>query len=329
MEQNNQNKMKFTNNVGRSIRSKSIGAANVLRTRLSDVSSNPLDHIRSYVGEFFGTAMFIYLNLAVGAADLTNVAAKNSNADNSEMYTRVLRSAFVGGGALTAFIFALAHVSGGHLNPAVTLTTMVVRALPFFVGLFYILAQFLGSIVAAGLFMATVGTNIPNPASTFGLVPSVSLGSAFLVQFVVSLMLCWVVLATGVDSHGTEPRNFLAPLPIGIALGVGIAIAAPIIGSSMNPAGTFGPMLLYNTWTNAWIYLIGPLVAAFVISVVYKLIFTTRKHSPFLNKLTAIRNKLSISEPRKQDNYDNDNDNDNDKTEEKQKDEPSDIVITM
>lgn len=67
-------------------------------------------------------------------------------------------------------------------------------------------------------------------------------------------------------------------MPIGIAVGVGVLVSGPLIGSSMNPAGSFGPILLYSFWNTSWIYLLGPLIASAIVGIVYKFLFMS-KHS--------------------------------------------------
>lgn len=254
--------------LGQRFRSASFGALDLLREKKTEVSSDPRDHWRAIIGEFLGTTVFIYFVLAL---NVNSLALRKSPSDTS-----LLEGAFTAGGALTALIFTLGHVSGGHLNPAVTACIVLVRALPVAVGFFYWVAQFVGSIAAAGLFLATNPSDTVITAENVGLSPKINSGSAFLVQLVVSGFLCWVVLATGVDSHGAEPRNFLAPLPIGIAVSVGVIMSGPLIGASMNPAGAFGMILLKSFWESAWIYIPGPIIASLIVGIVYKLVFMSR-----------------------------------------------------
>jgi len=171
---------------------------------------------------------------------------------------------------------------------------MMVRAIPVLIGVLYWVSQLMGSICAAGLYLLTLqSAGVPLSTLTperIGLRPSIGDGGAFFVQFVVSFFLFLVVLATGVDSKGGEPRNFLAALPIGIAVGVGIVVAAPLIGGSMNPAGAFGMILLNNAWEKSWIYLAGPPCAAIVVGLFYKFVFMSRTIG--MEVLTAVRDAL-------------------------------------
>lgn len=274
-------KQRRVTTFGRHLRAASVSAVEILNHKTKTSSSDIKHHWRAIVGEFFGTLIFIYLATST---------ALNALVNNNPGPDATLRSALTAGGALTAMIFALGHVSGGHLNPAVTLCIMIVRAIPVKIGILYWVAQLLGSISAAGLFLTSVPSTVLVEDFHLGLKPMVPGLQAFLIQVLVSGFLCWVVLATGVDSNGEEPRNFLAPLPIGIAVSVGVVASGPLIGSGMNPAGCFGSMILFNLWGNFWIYLLGPLVAASIVGIIYKFVFMTRKTG--LSPMHLIRDKV-------------------------------------
>jgi aquaporin Z len=197
---------------------------------------------RRYVAEFLGT-----LVLVLGGTTAI-VAAGRADAPV------LLVAAFAFGLSLLAGLYAFGEVTGGHFNPAVSLAMFLDRRLPGNDLIAYWVSQFLGGIAAAIILL--IATNQDDVAST-ATTPS-SDGTAFLIELVFTTIFVLVILqASRSDVFGSSA---LVAIPLTL-LTVHLA-AIPFSGSSVNPARTFGPDLVGNTWTGIWIYFIAPPLGA-------------------------------------------------------------------
>jgi aquaporin Z len=197
---------------------------------------------RRYAGELLGTFV-----LVLGGTTAI-VAAGRANAPV------LLVAAFAFGLALLAGLYAFGEVSGGHFNPAVSLAMFLDKRLPADDLIAYWVFQFLGGIFAAVILL--IATNQDDVAST-ATKPS-SDGTAFLIELVFTTIFVLVILqASRSDVFGSSA---LVAIPLTL-LAVHLA-AIPFSGSSVNPARTFGPDLVGNTWTGIWIYFIAPPLGA-------------------------------------------------------------------
>jgi aquaporin Z len=197
---------------------------------------------RLYVAELLGT-----LVLVLGGTTAI-VAAGRENAPV------LLVAAFAFGLALLAGLYAFGEVTGGHYNPAVSLAMFLDKRLPGNDLIAYWVSQFLGGIFAAVILL--IATNQNAVAST-ATTPS-SDGTAFLIELVFTTIFVLVIL----QASRSEVFGSSALIAIPLTL-VAVHLAAiPFSGSSVNPARTFGPDLVGNTWTGIWIYFIAPPLGA-------------------------------------------------------------------
>jgi aquaporin NIP len=153
--------------------------------------------------------------------------------------------------ALLAGISAFAPTSGAHFNPAVTIAFWSIRRFPGREVLAYILAQCVGAIAAAIAIRATTG----EAAVAAATLPTVSIATAFGVEFVFSAILMAVIL--GVSTNENVPP-VLAALAVAGCVG-GLALLGSLTGASMNPARSFGPALASEVWRAHWLYWLAPI----------------------------------------------------------------------
>lgn len=166
----------------------------------------------------------------------------------------LLVAAFAFGLALLAALYAFGEVTGGHYNPAVSLAMFLDKRLPGNDLIAYWVSQFLGGIFAAVILL--IATNQNAVAST-ATTPS-SDGTAFLIEFVFTTIFVLVILQASRSTVFGSSALVAIPLTL-----VAVHLAAiPFSGSSVNPARTFGPDLVGNTWTGLWIYFIAPPLGA-------------------------------------------------------------------
>ena len=256
---------------------------------LGPVLVNPLTLIksprfwRSVVGEFVATAMFLAVTVGVvisGNYDTAIVDATTTVALAGAMTpARHLIIALTFGLMITVLVYIFAPISGANINPAVTITLVVSKALDPFTGFFYILAQCLGAMAGCGLVKA-----IDSDAySTYGggangVSPSFGVGSALLAETLATFLLCFTVLAAvdgGVKEHTpyalqgdadpdaryVRPANgAVLAFPIGFAVFLAHLWLVPIDGTSINPARSFGAAVVFNKWDDHYVFWLGPIM---------------------------------------------------------------------
>jgi MIP family channel proteins len=162
-------------------------------------------------------------------------------------------------------IYATGHISGAHLNPAVTLGFVLARHFPIRQLAGYWLAQVAGAIVAALGLRALLG-NVAHLGATL---PAGSGGAwqSFWLEALLTFFLMFVIMAVATDSRAVGQA---AALAIGATVGLEALFAGPISGASMNPARSFGPALVGGTWAALWVYLLAPFIGAAVAAVLYR-----------------------------------------------------------
>jgi MIP family channel proteins len=174
----------------------------------------------------------------------------------------------VGGLALAIAVAGLGHISGAHLNPAVTLGLALNRHFPWAYAPGYVIAQFTGAIAAAAVTWGLYGDQARSVARLGATVPAagVSAERVAAAEAVVTFVLVLVVVAVATDSR--VPRG-IAAIAIGAALAVGIVISGPLSGGGVNPARAIAPMILAGQFTDWWAYLTAPLAGAAIAVALY------------------------------------------------------------
>ncbi len=174
--------------------------------------------------------------------------------------------ALVFGLIVMAMVYATGHLSGAHLNPAVTLAFVVTRHFPRAEALAYLAAQLAGALGAAGLLAAIWPSQ---PAALGATVPTVGIGSAFAYEVVLTAFLMFVIMAVATDTRAVGAG---AAIAIGGTVGLDALFGGPITGASMNPARSIGPALFAGELHDLWLYVAAPLVGATVGALAYQLV---------------------------------------------------------
>lgn len=167
---------------------------------------------------------------------------------------------------IMVMIYATGHLSGAHINPAVTIAFTITRHFPGRDAVAYIGAQLAGA-TAGALLLLTAWSS--KPAALGATVPSVGTGTALLYEVVLTAFLMFVIIAVATD---TRAVGAAAAIAIGGTVGLDALVGGPITGASMNPARSFGPALASGTWTGFWIYIVGPVVGAMIGAFAYQFI---------------------------------------------------------
>lgn len=165
---------------------------------------------------------------------------------------------------ILAMVSATGHVSGAHLNPAVTIAFVVTRHFPARDAVWYVAAQALGAIAGALVLLAVWPSA---PADLGATVPSVGPGSALVYETALTAILMFTIVAVATDTRAVGAP---AAIAIGAAVALGALVGGEVTGASMNPARSLGPALASGTWTDFWVYLAGPLAGATIGALAYQ-----------------------------------------------------------
>jgi aquaporin NIP len=187
------------------------------------------------------------------------------------------------GGVAAAFglvvavmVMALGHLSGAHLNPAVTIAFAAARHFPPREVGPYVAAQAAGAIAASlslrGLFGSGAQLGVTAPAF-------VGDGAALAIEATLTAVLMMVILAVATD---TRAAGQLAAVAIGATIALEALVMGPVTGASMNPARSLAPALAASEWGDLWIYLIGPTAGALAGAALYAFLRGAPRAAPAL-----------------------------------------------
>jgi aquaporin NIP len=184
-------------------------------------------------------------------------------------YGGVLGTVGVGmvfGLVIAAMVYATGHLSGAHINPAVTVAFTLTRHFPPRDAVAYVTAQLAGA-AAGALLLLAVWTD--KPAHLGATAPSVASASAVVYELVLTAFLMFVIMAVATDTRAVGAG---AAIAIGATVGLDALFGGPVTGASMNPARSFGPALASGDWQHFWIYVAGPLAGAALGGFAYQLV---------------------------------------------------------
>uniref|UniRef100_A0A7I4YTH9 Major intrinsic protein domain containing protein n=1 Tax=Haemonchus contortus TaxID=6289 RepID=A0A7I4YTH9_HAECO len=218
------------------------------------------------VAEFIAVLIFIFVGST--QAIVTNVDG-------------VLHAAITHGVAIFVLVSCFAHISGGHVNPAVTIGLAAAGKIPPLDALLYVVSQLCGGTVGAlfvrGVLSYEQYVSIQGGATLCA--PETPWFQGLIAEVLTTMFLVQTVLTTAVDAS-----TVLAPLAIGFTVLMDIMAVGAISGASMNPARSFGPNIVAmvfmhskiasNFWTLHWIYYVGPIFGALLAAGLYRVFFT-------------------------------------------------------
>ena len=218
--------------------------------------------------EFIGTFAVVFIAAGAICADQYARAAGNAGSG-------VLGCALAYGLGVGAMVSAFSHISGAHLNPAVTVGCWVTKRLDTFHSIAYAIAQLLGAAAGAYTLSAVLPEAIWRPVSLGApdLTSDFTRMHGMALEAALTFVVVTVTFATVIDARGAF--RHAAGLPIGIAVTIGYLVGGPFTGAAMNPARAFGPALALTPhhWQNHGVYWIGPLFGGILAGVIYDRLF--------------------------------------------------------
>jgi len=219
--------------------------------------------LRPLVAEFVGTFVLVF---AICGAIVANTYRDG--------VIGLVGIALTQGLVLAVAVSATMKVSGGHLNPAITVGLWSVGRVSGRQAGLYVLAQMLGAILAAlaikGLFpeMAVRISQIGTPS----LAPAVSLTQGIVIEAILTFILAFAVMGTAVDPDAPKVGGFA----IGLALTVGVLVGGALTGGALNPARAFGPALVSGAWISQLVYWVGPILGSVAAMQLYERVLLKR-----------------------------------------------------
>jgi aquaporin Z len=208
---------------------------------------------RRSVAEFIGAFTLIFIGGGAGVVagnDLVAVALAN-------------------GLAIGLMVSNFGHISGGHFNPAITLGFVATRRIAWPIAVAYWVSQLLGAVAAAGILRWIFHRGV-----AAGVVPHLShinAGRGVVVETILTFFLVLAVFATAVDPGGAFKA--IAGLGIGLTISIDVLMGGPLTGAAMNPARAFGPQLIFNSWSDGWIYYVGPAIGGLIAALGYDYLY--------------------------------------------------------
>jgi glycerol uptake facilitator protein len=244
--------------------------------------------------EVIGTACLVYIG--AGAAAATGVIAAGTKVPFSMAQLGMISFAFML--IIVGIVYAIGHISGGHINPAVTVSLAAAGKFPWREVPGYVIAQVLGAVIGAlGYFItlgkaATVaaggGVTAYNPSS-------MGFGRAGLIEAIGTAILVFTIF--GVIDHRAVPG--WAPMAIGASVFAIIIVLGPATGAAINPARYLGAMIMQSAmggtvhWSQAPAYIIGELVGGLAGAFAYLALSTTRRQAA-LNSLAPADTESAV-----------------------------------
>ena len=195
------------------------------------------------------------------------------------------------GAVIGLMVYAFGHISGAHINPAVTIPMMITKKISVQDGIGYIIFQLLGAIIAAlslKAILPELGAKV-NFGTQGG--PSELLNSSIMagitVEIILTFFLVTVIFLTAV--HKKAPAG-IHGISIGGMVFLLHLVGVPLTGASMNPARTFGPALVSGFWELHWLYWVAPIIGGIIAGVIMNYVFVN-KAEPKTKSVSRSTNK--------------------------------------
>ena len=231
---------------------------------------------QKFTAEVIGTAILVFIG--AGSVPLTVLLTGSNPFGSAELSTISFCFAF----AIFAAVYSVGHISGAHINPAVTVALLATRKIDSRTAGIYIVAQVVGAIIGAVLTYIILIGNDPAKlglgAVTYN--PDKSgVGIALAAEIIGTAILVFTVFGAAVD--GRAPAGFAGIIIGFIVYGI-IILVGPITGAALNPAREFGPDLVQSLigattkWEQLPVYIVGPIVGGLIGAFLYEFTGHTR-----------------------------------------------------
>ncbi len=225
---------------------------------------------KKYVAEFFGTMVLVLFGC--GTAVVTG--GLSGGASSGTLGVVAIALAF--GLSIIAAAYTIGHISGCHLNPAVSLAVLINDGMTFADFICYVIAQIAGAFAGSGiLYFITANSSLSGfGCNGFSSLSSVNLSTTGAVIVEIVLTFVFVMTVLGVTSN--EKISGIAGILIGLMLTFVHIIGIPLTGTSVNPARSIAPAVLQGgeALNQVWVFILAPLVGAALAALAWKHFFS-------------------------------------------------------
>ena len=181
------------------------------------------------------------------------------------------------GGAIELMIYAFGHISGAHINPAVTIPMIITKKIGLTDGIGYIIFQLIGAVAAAATLKAIFpvlgqAVNFGTQGGPSELINN-SISSGFAIEAILTFFLVLVIFMSAVHKKASPGWHGFT---IGGMVFLIHLVAVPLTGASVNPARTFGPALISGFWEFHWLYWAAPIIGGIIAGVLMNYIYVNK-----------------------------------------------------
>ena len=213
--------------------------------------------LRRSIAEALGTFALVFIGVG-------SVAAKYYPDANYGLYGIATAHAL----ALAIMITATMAISGGHINPAVTIGLLVARRTTGRTAVAYIIAQLIGAVLGALAVKAIfpIGVTRPIALGTPAIASNIQIGQAIGLEAILTFFLVSAVFGTCVNSEAPKVGGFA----VGLVVWFDTLVGGPLTGAAMNPARAFGPALVAGQWVAHAVYWVGPILGGILAALLWE-----------------------------------------------------------
>ncbi|XP_039085783.1 aquaporin-1 [Hyaena hyaena] len=225
---------------------------------------------RAVVAEFLAMTLFVFIS--IGSALGFNYPLKNNQTAGAVQDNVKVSLAF--GLSIATLAQSVGHISGAHLNPAVTLGLLLSCQISILRAIMYIIAQCVGAIVATAILSGITSSLPDNSLGRNELASGVNSGQGLGIEIIGTLQLVLCVLAT--TDRRRRDLGGSGPLAIGLSVALGHLLAIDYTGCGINPARSFGSSVITHNFKDHWIFWVGPFIGGALAVLIYDFILAPR-----------------------------------------------------
>lgn len=247
--------------------------------------------VRKLISEFLGTMFLVLFGCGIAVGFTTYMGTLTS----ATLPYTLLVIALGFGLSLMAIIYVFGHISGAHVNPAVSIAMAIDGRISIIECVEYVVVQILGGIVGAEIIGLIFGsyTNLgANGFATLSSLPEITTAPvAFIIEAILTFVFVLVVLSA------TKEHNKNAGLAIGLSLALVHLFGLPFTGTSVNPARSIGPALLTSgddglVLSQLWVFILAPIVGAVLAALLFRFVLTPSKKEVVKIKVEEIKDTV-------------------------------------
>ena len=229
--------------------------------------------LKKYIAEFLGTAILVLF----GCGTAVFCGGLSGGTGNGTLGVVSIALAF--GLSIVAGAYSIGHISGCHVNPAVSLAMFINGKLDIIDLIGYIVSQVAGAFAGSGLLMLITRETAADGLGSNGYGELSSVGISMTGAIVVEIVLTFVFVLTVLGVTSSEKYSSVAGIVIGLTLTFVHIIGIPLTGTSVNPARSLAPAVLDGgiALNQVWVFLVVPLAGAALAGIIFKFLFKPKE----------------------------------------------------